>query len=128
MKCPTHHRELVAEKTDYGLRWQCPWPGCTVACWNGSTSTPADAETRALRHRVHQVFDPLWQGGNAPYKLVRERGPVKLFKGRNAAYRWLREAMGLDKAHAHIGMFDAEQCRQALACCERKAEQGVDTR
>jgi hypothetical protein len=79
-----------------------------VACWEGSTSTPADAITRGLRHRCHTVFDPLWKesrvfrclGGN----LAR----------RSEAYRWLSGAMGLPIAKTHFGMFDADQCIQAL--------------
>lgn len=102
MICPTHQTPLSATVTRYGLRRQCDEPGCTVACWDGKTSTPADAETRSLRHACHEAFDPLWK--------TKTR-----WRSRRAAYAWLQRFMGLSEGEAHIGMFDAGQCRQLLA-------------
>lgn len=101
MDCPKHG-PMQPMRTKFGRQWRCMVSGCTVACWDGPTSTPADDETRALRKLCHQAFDPLWQ-------------PGARFPGRNAAYRWLREFMSLSKHETHIGMFDAEQCRKLLA-------------
>jgi hypothetical protein len=47
-ECPLHG-QMSSAMTQWGLRWQCSAPGCTVACWDGSTSSPADNETRKLR-------------------------------------------------------------------------------
>jgi hypothetical protein len=101
MNCPTHNAIMVPRTTQYGVRYQCCWPGCTVACWSGSTSTPADDETRALRNQCHKLFDPLWK------KRTR-------FMSRNHAYTWLRHFMDMKSTDAHIGMFNAEQCRKLL--------------
>lgn len=108
MKCPTHDVALTATDTRYGVRHGCPVNGCTVVCWDGSTSTPADQETRDLRHACHDAFDPLWKR--------RER-----FKHRAQAYVWLQSVMGLPASEAHVGMFDAEQCRKLLAAIKDAA-------
>ncbi|KKK70910.1 hypothetical protein LCGC14_2919230 [marine sediment metagenome] len=50
--CPIHKCKLVGSYTIYGLRFECPEVGCTVVCWSGSTSTPADYETRSMRISV----------------------------------------------------------------------------
>ena len=97
MLCPNHKTAMGKDKTKYGWRWQCQAPNCTVACWDGGTSTPADCETREARHRCHLAFDPLWKNKSK-------------FKNRNQAYSWLQRVMGLNRAEAHIGMFDLEQC------------------
>lgn len=103
--CPDHRVELVPSTTKYGTRFGCQVPDCTVVCWDGKTSTPATAETRALRHRCHEIFDPSWRD--------RTR-----FPSRNAAYRWLAKVMGLSRDDAHIGMFDREQCLRLIGILE----------
>lgn len=100
--CPDHGSPLAPSATRFGTRWACVVAGCTVSCWDGDTSTPADAETRALRTRCHDAFDPLWRR--------RTR-----FRSRGEAYRWLRRAMNLTVDEAHVGRFDAAQCRRLLA-------------
>lgn len=61
---------------------------------------PGDRETRRLRVRAHDVFDELWKDG-----------PLS----RRAAYAYLRELMGgIPEHEGHIGMFDAEQCRELI--------------
>lgn len=103
MRCPCHQVDLQRAATRWGGRWGCPVPGCTVACWEGSTSTPADAETRELRKRCHAAFDPLW----------RSRRPDRWL--RSDLYGALASRLGLRVEDTHFGMFDAEQCRRALA-------------
>ncbi len=61
--CPEHNCLLESHKTQFGVRFQCPMAGCTVACWDGSTSTPADYETRQARIAAHDPFDYLWKSG-----------------------------------------------------------------
>lgn len=77
-----------------------------LVCWGGRTSTPADCETRRLRNRCHELFDPLWKD--------RTR-----FKSRGGAYRWLRRFMRLSCEQNHIGMFTATQCRMLIAELEK---------
>lgn len=95
----------------YGCR---NYPKCYSTCAAHPDGTPAstvaDAPTRAARHRAHVAFDQLWQGGLMP---------------RKEAYRWMREALGMTKAQAHIGLFDEAQCERLIAAvleagwCER---------
>ncbi len=106
MKCPVHGDTMEGKRTKYGRRWGCTEPGCTVACWDGSTSTPADDETRALRHRCHEAFDPLWK------QKVR-------WPSRAQAYRWLRTFMDVGQNENHIGMFGKNQCLKLLAELEK---------
>lgn len=101
--CPEHGLALVAGRTQYGTRWACPAMGCSVILWGGSTSTPANVETRAARMRAHDAFDRLWSPG--------EPG------SRKRAYAALAAFMGLPEAKAHIGMFDAAQCEQVIEFC-----------
>ncbi len=110
MLCPKHNVVMDAEATKFGPRYQCPKPGCTVACWGGRTSTPADAETRALRVRCHELFDPLWEGYRAR------------FQSRNSAYQWLTDTLALTRQTCHIGMFDSEQCSRLISILETFAE------
>ena len=100
MNCPVHHKPMERARTRYGGRWRCTVEGCTVAAWEGGTSTPADDQTRAARKRAHVMFDALWQGG---------------WMTRQAAYKWLSGCMGLRLSKAHIGMFTFEQCAQLIA-------------
>lgn len=97
--CPTHQERLIAQQTRYGVRMKCHVEGCTVACWGGDTSTPADQETRDARIAAHTAFDSLWKVG-----------PLR----RAEAYKWLREVMGLSAKKAHIGMFSKEQCGKLI--------------
>ena len=102
MICPAHNTAMERTQTRFGVLYVCKQPDCTVQCWGGATSTPADQATRDLRKRCHEVFDRLWQ----------ERG---LFASRTAAYRWLAKRMEMSPRHCHIGAFDASQCRRVLA-------------
>lgn len=110
--CPVHHFALRGGMTRYGKRLACPVDGCTVLCWAGKTSTPADAPTRALRNECHNSFDPMWIDPDGPFSGgVKGR---KRFHRRVRAYRWLAEATQIHPDLCHFGMFDAAQCRTAL--------------
>lgn len=84
------------------LYWLCPC-GAYVGC-HRHTSTPLgrpiDAEGRALRQTVHNMFDPLW-----------EEGPPT----RQEAYMWLASKLKISKGSCHIAMFDKETCHRAIA-------------
>lgn len=92
--CP-EHGPMAAKSTKWGRLYVCERPGCTVRCWAGSTSTPADETTRKARIEAHDVFDGWWKSAR-----------VK----RGKAYQKLSDYMGLPQQKTHIGMFSAEQC------------------
>jgi hypothetical protein len=52
---------------------------------------PANRDTRKARIRAHKVFDRLWKGG---------------LMGREAAYAWLADRVGVARFNCHIGLFD----------------------
>lgn len=122
--CPIHNSPLVHSRTKYGGRWDCTEPGCTVCCWAGSTSTPADQETRTLRNQCHRLFDPEWREeiGAFAFNSEGERSGGRS-KRRWRAYSWLSRTLGVPPPKAHFGMFDAEQCRRALAAISKLIEQ-----
>ena len=96
MKCPKHNIDLEYTNTKYGKRYACP--ECDVVLWEGSTSTPADYETRQLRRKCHSLFDKRWKNN----------------RERNDAYTTMAHIMGIKKEKTHFGMFNKEQCEEAL--------------
>jgi len=96
----------------YGLIYLCGnWPSCDayVGVHKG-TDRPlgrmADKELRAWKVKAHAAFDPLWKSG----KMTRKE-----------AYQMLAEKLGIEINRCHIGMFDAEMCRQVT---EKLTEEG----
>lgn len=72
----------------------------------------ATAEARALadaRYRAHRWFDLLW---------------MKYRMGRDRAYRFLANAMGLTYEEAHIGRLSIEQCEKLIAVVRRVVPEG----
>lgn len=57
------------------------------------------SELAKLRMECHRTFDALWAFGQ---------------KSRNDAYRDLARRMNVPDAECHFGMFNEEQCREAL--------------
>ena len=85
-----------------------------VGCHQGSTvalGRLADAELRSLKNEAHAWFDPKWQ------KFERRHRTEK-HVARNQLYIWLSREMQLPFHETHIGMFNADQCRQAIAICK----------
>lgn len=101
-RCPEHDTQLVACRTRYGWRYDCPESDCDVMCWGGQTSTPADQETRDARRYCHAVFDGLWKARMPKWT-------------RNEAYQWLQKALNKPQVEAHIGMLDLAECEMLLA-------------
>jgi hypothetical protein len=64
--------------------------------------TLANKELRELRKKVHAVFDPIWKEKR---------------KTRSKAYKWLANEMKINTKKCHIGMFNIEQCKQAIQIC-----------
>jgi hypothetical protein len=62
--------------------------------------TLADANLRRWRTTAHQQFDQLWRSGKIP--------------SRTQAYGWLAEIMQVPQSAAHFGLFDQQQCQQAI--------------
>lgn len=83
--------------------WRCAQCDAWVGVHNG-TEIPlgilARAELRKLKSQVHMAFDPLWRDGGM---------------SRTAAYKWLCKGLGIPKKECHVGMFDEDRCRAALA-------------
>jgi hypothetical protein len=92
----------------YGLMYVCKPCDARVGVHKG-TKKPlgrlANAELRAAKIAAHAAFDPLWKSGRM---------------SRNAAYRWLSEAMELSAKDCHIGMFDVADCRRVVDLCRMK--------
>jgi hypothetical protein len=96
--------------------WRCAPCGAYVGTHeNSEKATPfgrlANAELRGLKQRVHAAFDPIWQG--------REMG-------RTEAYKWLAKALGITQGECHIGMFDEDRCRAALAILAARGMAALD--
>ena len=106
-ECPEHGLALEGTKTGYGLRLACPFDGCTVVLWDGSTSTPAEYETRQLRRRCHTLLDHKWN---------KERNNRN--KRRLQIYGRLAKRMGVSRKKMHFGMLTKEQCMQAIGILE----------
>ena len=99
MYCPKHNKELIGKTTKFGMRYDCPVEDCTVMCWGGDTSTPADQETRNARKKAHTAFDFLWKGQKSK---------------RGYYYGQLKEYLGIEPKDNHIGMFDIEMCNKVI--------------
>lgn len=109
--CPTCDEPLVYSTLHGRYALVCPnYPMCSVFCsvdqaTKAPTSVPGDAETRALRVQLHELFDPLWKRHASADKRRRER--LKL-------YRWMAKAMGIPQEDAHFALFSTEMCRKVL--------------
>lgn len=108
---------LYRNGRNYGPRWVCTFCSSHVGVHEGTT-TPlgrlADPELRKLKSEVHALFDPLWRAKEA-------KGFSKK-QARGHAYAWLAVQLDIDSAHCHVGMFDAEMCRRAIAVLEPHRE------
>lgn len=109
--CTKHEGVLLEpQRTQWGLRYACPVVDCTVVLWDGSTSTPADYQTRQARIEAHTWFDALWQSGTF---------------SRKQAYKALSTHLHLSRRKTHIGYFNIEQCQQTIEFC--RAHTGLRT-
>ncbi len=104
--CPQHGL-MSSSPTKYGVLHFCEHLGCSVQCWDGETSTPANAKTRAARIGAHVVFDRLWKTG---------------LMSRVGAYKWMAGITGLEQEKAHIGMFKESQCNLVIKRAEALLE------
>lgn len=103
-----HRPDLFAKKF-----WRCLPCDAYVGCHDagngyGDGTRPlgilANAQLRLAKSNVHNVFDDIWKLG---------------FMTRRKAYSWLAKEMGIRFDDCHIGMFNVEQCSQAIGACEQ---------
>lgn len=73
--------------------------------------TLADGPTREARRTAKSVFNRLW---------INHR-----FR-RSAAYEWLATEMGIPKEECHFGLFDMNQCKQAIRIVDEKGEEFIN--
>ena len=104
MKCPTHDIEMIRRQTKYGPLHVCLDEECSMMKWgDGPDTTPADAETREIRHLAHQIFDKLWIDGHMT---------------RTEAYMELSSHLRRLPALNHIGLFDVATCEKVIEFAE----------
>lgn len=114
---------------DYGPIYICR--GCQA--WVGvheGTTTPlgrmANKELRDWKIAVHRVFDPVWLRRLKSKQAVDPRYTRGMARG--GRYKKLGELLGIPKAECHIGMFDVETCKRAIAIIQSGAlEQESET-
>ena len=105
IKCADCGAPMILRNSNYGKFYGCSrFPECRGT--HGAhqetgepLGIPANTETKQLRIAVHDAFDPLWLNGQM---------------GRNEAYEWLADQLGIPKHECHIGSFDKEMCERAL--------------
>jgi hypothetical protein len=123
-----HSSAQLYNGRDFGPVWACLRCRAWVGCHKG-TMIPlgrlADAHLRRWKRNVHAVFDPIWE---ARFHSKRASDP-KYTKAhaRGGRYKRLAELMGIPRAECHIGMFDAERCKQAIAIIESGALEDAPT-
>jgi len=103
-KCPMHKIKMKPSKTRYGVRFDCPVDGCTMARWDRSKTSAADLETRKMRQEAHKAIDVFW-------RTARERKRL---------YEELSDFMGIPIEWTHIGFFDIKKCKKAIAFAKWK--------
>lgn len=114
--CPYCHKptELVDSSEVYrgasfGKIYLCRACNAHVRCYAATEramGSVANDELRRLRKETHKWFDLIWK--------------KRIKKSRYNAYSWLSLRLHLNKDITHIGMFDEETCRRAIAICKAK--------
>lgn len=95
--------------------YRCPdWPHCrgshSADPQGKPTGSPADAETRKLRHRCHELFDAIYM--RHENKKIRKHMRMK-------AIFWLCDQLEIAAKECHFGKFTKEQCLQTIELLER---------
>lgn len=113
LECGECGAPMVLRYTNrFGSRWfyGCSrFPKCkgTHSCHQSTKEpmgVPANAETKLARMEAHRVFDQVWKRG---------------IMGRQSAYAWLADTLGLTTEECHIGLFGVEQCRRVVEVSQR---------
>lgn len=101
----------------YGMIYLCSPCDAYVGVHKGTDKALgrlANKELRELKKEAHFYFDQI-----AKTKLINKiwKEYIPNLGNRNKAYLWLSKQMGIDREYCHIGMFNVEQCRQAIEIC-----------
>lgn len=119
-ECPYcgNHCDLIDSKEVYqeshGFIYICrpckAWVGVHHKNTDQSYGFVARKDLRDLRHKCHQLFDPLWG-----YKVAAGKSKKQ---AQASARKWLAEKLGIDVVECHIGMMDNDRCNQVIQICE----------
>lgn len=130
-KAPARYLHSSAEiynGRNFGPVWACVPCDAWVGCHSGTTKPLgrlADWRLRRWKRAVHAVFDPIWQ---KRLELKRATDPTYTQKhARGGRYKRLAELMGIPRTECHIGMFDIQRCRHAIAIIESGALEDAPT-
>ena len=95
----------VYHGVSYGKMYICRPCNAYVGCYKNTDHALgrlANAELRKSKHIAYHYLDQIWK---------------RRLLNRSGTYKMLSEAMGIPKEYTHIGMFDNEQCKQAIEIC-----------
>lgn len=99
--------------------WKCPLcPDSHVGCHRDTDEAlgrPAGPDLRRSRMATHAVLDPLWKNRDA----------TRTVASRSTVYGFLRHALGLKRADAHVGLFDETRCAQARAALASQTPESI---
>ena len=105
----TSNAEIYGKEYGNGKCYLCRNCRAFVGVHTG-TETPlgtlANEELRRYRKAAHFWFDKIW------------KKPTRITT-RYKAYEWLSDELGLPRAKTHIGMFEKDQCEQAIKIAQR---------
>ena len=105
INCPNHKKPMIRRLTQYGPMHICTFNNCDMMKWgDGPETTPADSDTRGMRHVTHGVFDKLWRDGHMT---------------RAQAYEFLSSHLKILPCLTHIGIFDIKQCNATIFFAEQ---------
>lgn len=105
----TSNAEIYGKEYGNGKCYLCRNCRAFVGVHTG-TETPlgtlANEELRRYRKAAHFWFDKIW------------KKPIRITT-RYKAYEWLSNELGLPREKTHIGMFEKDQCEQAIKIAQR---------
>lgn len=105
----TSNAEIYGKEYGNGKCYLCRNCRAFVGVHTG-TETPlgtlANEELRRYRKAAHFWFDKIW------------KKPTRITT-RYKAYEWLSNELGLPREKTHIGMFEKDQCEQAIKIAQR---------
>lgn len=105
----TSNAEIYGKEYGNGKCYLCRNCRAFVGVHTG-TETPlgtlANEELRRYRKAAHFWFDKIW------------KKPTRITT-RYKAYEWLSDELRLPRAKTHIGMFEKDQCEQAIKIAQR---------
>ena len=106
----------VYQGRDFGPIYICRGCAAWVGCHHGTTNPLgrlANKELRTWKMAVHRVFDPIWQRRWESKRAVDPTYTRGMARG--GRYKKLGQLLGIPKTDCHIGMFDVETCKRAIA-------------